>query len=215
MTDMLADLGTAYTAVVADALDRLGLRNQTLDPALRPLRADMVLAARALPVVVDTSSRVPDDPYEGEMSALEALEPGFAPVIVVDADTRAAAWGELFSCAAMGRGSPGAIVDGYIRDARQIADLAFPVFCRGFSPLDTLARAEVREFGTEATCGGVTVRYGDYIIADEDGIVVVPDAAIEDVLAAVREKTRLETNAKSDLLSGAGVRDIWEQYGVF
>jgi 4-hydroxy-4-methyl-2-oxoglutarate aldolase len=213
--DRLEELGAAYTAVVADALDALGLRNQSLDPAIRPLRPGMKLAAQALPVVIEPSDVIPERPYEGEMDAIDALQPGYASFIVVEGDSRAAAWGELFSCAAMGRGARGAIVDGSIRDARQIVELGFPVFCRSFSPLDTLGRAVVRELGTEARCGDVVVRRGDYLLADEDGIVVVPKDALDDVLERVRAKARTETSAKDDLLAGARVREVWERYGVF
>jgi 4-hydroxy-4-methyl-2-oxoglutarate aldolase len=216
MTDArIAELARSYTAVVADALDAVGLRDQTLDPAVRPLRRTMTFAARAFPVVVDASTDVPEEPYDREMSAIEALTPGFAPVMVVDPSSRAAVWGELFSCAAIGRGARGAIVDGYIRDARQIAALPFPVFCRGLSPLDTLGRADVRVFGTQAVCGGVTVSCGDYLLADEDGIVAVPETAIDSVLAIIREKAPLEKSAKEDLLGGVAIREVWTRYGVF
>jgi len=215
MTDYLEELGNAYTAVVADALDRLGFREQILDPAIRPLRSDVFVAGRAVPVVIDATTEIPDEPYTGEMDALDSLGPGDVPLLSVDPKSRAAVWGELFSCAALGRGARGAIVDGFTRDARQISELGFPLFCRGFSPLDTLGRAQVRSFGVPAVVGGVRVEPGDYVIGDEDGIVAVPGAVIEDVLGIVREKASTELDARADLLAGAGVRDIWAKYGVF
>jgi 4-hydroxy-4-methyl-2-oxoglutarate aldolase len=215
MTDYLKELDSAYTAVVADALDRLGLRDQTLDPAIRPLRPGVFVTGRVVPVLIEATTEIPDEPYTGEMDALDSLRPGEVPLLVVDPATRAASWGELFSCAALGRGARGAIVDGLIRDARQIADLGFPLFCRGFSPLDTLGRAQVAAFGVTAIVGGVRVDPGDYVIGDEDGIVVVPALSIEDVLGIVREKASTELDARADLLAGAGVRDIWAKYGVF
>jgi 4-hydroxy-4-methyl-2-oxoglutarate aldolase len=215
MTDYLEELGNAYTAVVADALDRLGFREQILDPAIRPLRSGVCVAGRAVPVVIDATTEIPDEPYTGEMDALDSLGPGDVPLLSVDPKSRAAVWGELFSCAALGRGARGAIVDGFTRDARQISELGFPLFCRGFSPLDTLGRAQVRSFGVPAVVGGVRVEPGDYVIGDEDGIVAVPGAVIEDVLGIVREKASTELDARADLLAGAGVRDIWAKYGVF
>ena len=215
MTEYLDELDNAYTAVVADALDRLGFRDQTLDPAIRPLRPGMSVTGRIVPVVIAASSEIPDEPYTGEMDALDSLHPGEVPLLVVDPATRAASWGELFSCAALGRGARGAIVDGLVRDARQIAELGFPLFCRGFSPLDTLGRAEVTAIGDTVVVGDVRVEPGDYVIGDEDGIVVIPAPAIEAVVEIVREKASTELDARADLLAGAGVRDIWAKYGVF
>jgi 4-hydroxy-4-methyl-2-oxoglutarate aldolase len=214
-TSVLDDLAKAYSAVVADALDRMSLREQVLDPAIRPLRPEHRVVGRAVPVVIQATSRMPEEPYAGEMNAVESLRPGDVPVIVVDPASRAAAWGELFSCAAIGRGALGVVVDGCVRDARQTAGLGFPVFCRGFSPLDTLGRAEVATFGERATCGGVTIEPGDYVVADEDGVVIVPSDAVGEVAAAVREKIRDEGSARADLLAGAGIREVWDRYGVF
>ena len=208
-------LAGATSAIVADVLDHIGHREQTLDAAIRPLWSGARLAGRIVPVRVEASDEIPDLPYDGEMAALDSLTPGDVPLYSVDAQTRAATWGELFSCGALGRGARGAIVDGLVRDAAQIEELAFPVFARGCSPLDTLGRAQVTAWGVEAVCGGVAVRPGDFVVADVDGIVVVPAGRIDDVLEAVKVKSRLEAGARDDLLSGMGVREVWDKYGVF
>jgi regulator of RNase E activity RraA len=127
----------------------------------------------------------------------------------------AAAWGELFSCAAIGRGVAGVVVDGCIRDTRQICELGFPVFAAGRSPLDTLARARVDVHGEPVHCGGRLVRRDDVVVADVDGIVVVPAELAEDVAALIANKHRLEQAAREDLMAGASIRAVWERYGVF
>lgn len=212
--EQLEQLSGAYTAVVSDALDRLGFRNQALDPAIRPLYPGSRVIGHAVPVIVGISERIPDEPYEGEMRAVEALRPGDVPIIMVDPASRAALWGELFSCAARGRGARGAIVDGYVRDSRQIAELCFPVFGRGCSPLDTQGRAGVSAYGVEAFCCGVRVTTGDIVVADEDGVVVVPAGAVKDVLAHMKPKIAAESGARADLLSGMSIREVWKKYGV-
>lgn len=214
MMERLDQFTGAYTAVVADALDRFGFREQALDPAIRPLYAGARVIGRAVPIIVEATGRIPEEPYEGEMRAVESLGAGDVPVFVVDPKNRAALWGELFSCAARGRGALGAIVDGHVRDSRQVTALQFPVFCRGCSPLDTLGRAEVWEFGVEAVCGGVRIALHDYVIADEDGVVVIPAAAIDDVLSVIRPKMQKESGARADLLAGKSIRDVWKKYGV-
>lgn len=207
-------LKVATSALVSDALDRVDPGPHTLDERIRPLATSGTLVGRAVPIIVVASHDVPEHPYINEMRAIDALEPGDVPVYVAAPDVHAAIFGELFSCAAMARGAAGAIVDGPIRDSHQIRELAFPVFARAWSPLDTLGRAVVDAFNVDAICGGVPVAPGDYVVADEDGIVVVPAAVVPDVAELVTAKGRKERDAHSDLVNGASIFDVWERYGV-
>lgn len=211
----LEDFKGATSAIVSDALDRLGLREQAMDPTIRPLWNEAVIIGWAKPVMVVADTSVPALPYDGEMSALDSLGAGDVPVFAVQPGLRVASWGELFSCGAMGRGARGAIVDGLVRDARQIQQLGFATFARGCTPLDTFARAVVSSYGEPADVGGVRVHPGDLVVADVDGIVVVPQAAVNDVAALVKSKRKLEEGARDDLLSGMRIRDVWAKYGVF
>ena len=213
--DYLGELQTAYTAVVADALDQLGLRDQVLDPGVRALYRSQTVAGRALTVHVASSDANPDPPYEDWIRLIETVQPGDAIVIAVDDGIRAATWGELFSCAAQGRGARAAISDGYIRDAAATAQVGFAVFARGCCPLDTLGRARLVSIGDDVRCGGVTVRRGDYMVADADGVAAVPASAVDGVLEIVRRKANSETVGREELLAGASVRDVWDRYGVF
>jgi regulator of RNase E activity RraA len=214
-TGLPAALLTATSAIAADALDALGYRDQTMDSLLRPVDPGMRLVGRAYPVLVVEDHDVPDQPYEGEMQALAAMGPGDVGVYAVSGQSRAAAWGELFSCAAIGRGVAGVVVDGCIRDSRQIQALGYPVFTRDRSPLDTLARARVETHGEQVVCGGREVRRGDVVVADADGIVVVPLEIADEVAAFIATKHRLEQGARDDLVAGASIREVWEKYGVF
>jgi 4-hydroxy-4-methyl-2-oxoglutarate aldolase len=101
----LAVLGDAPVAVISDALDRLGRRDQVLDPAIRPLWPEARLAGAAVPVVIVADASEPELPYDGELTALDGLQAGDVPLFTVASDVRCASWGELFSCAAMGRGA--------------------------------------------------------------------------------------------------------------
>lgn len=212
--DRLRRLAQAYTAVICDALDHLGYRHQALDPSIRPIYPGARIAGVAVPVQLHTTGEIPEHPYENDMLMLEALQPGEVPVVAADAGNRAALWGELFSCAAQGRGVAGAVVEGYVRDAKKVAELQFPVFCRGFSPLDTLGRAETISFGSTVVCGGVEVRPRDYVVADEDGVVIIPALVIDDVLTFVGNKQAKESDAREDLLRGMGIQAAWKKHGV-
>lgn len=213
--DLPVALLNASSAIAADALDALGLREQALDPRLQPLFPVARMVGRAYPVSVVEDTAMPDAPYDGEMDALAALSPGDVGVYGLTGNSRAAAWGELFSCGAIGRGAVGVVVDGCVRDTRQICDLGFPVFALGRSPLDTLARARVQSHGKEVLCGGKLIRRGDVVVADADGIVIVPVEKIDEVANFIANKHRLEQGARNDLVAGMGIREVWKKYGVF
>lgn len=215
MTDVILErLGDAYVAVLSDALDSFGLREQALDPAIRPAYPGARLAGRALPLLLEATDTLLEEPYESLMQAIEAIGPGEVPVMAGPGASRAAAWGELLSCATRGRGGVGAVVDGYVRDVGQIEGLGFPTFARGYSPLDTAGRSDVAAIGEPVSCGGVRVERGDYVVADVDGVVVIPAAAVDDVLAFSGGKIRSEHGARADLLAGASLREVWEKYGA-
>jgi regulator of RNase E activity RraA len=188
-----------------------------MDPAVRPLSVDTVLAGVAMPAVIETTDEVttPDSPYESEIRAVQRLQPGWVSVYGVAPETRAAVWGELFSYAALARGAVGAVIDGYVRDTRQLRAMGYPVFSRGASPLDTRARAHVADAGVPVAVGGVLVHPGDFIVADSDGVVVVPAAALADVRAFVGRRRLNEGGARRDLRAGLAMDAVWDKWQVF
>jgi regulator of RNase E activity RraA len=208
-------LQNATSALVADALDALGFREQTADSRVKPLFKGASIVGRVYPVSVIEDLDDPDEPYAGEMEALASMSPGDVGVYAVAQGSRAAAWGELFSCGAIGRGAVGAVVDGCVRDAKQIEELGFPVFASDTSPLDTRARARVDTHGSPIVFAGVPVSRGDLIVADVDGVIFVPSAAVDDVADLVAKKKPLEQGAREDLIAGMHIHDVWTKYGVF
>lgn len=202
------------TALVADALDALGLRRQTLPGAIRPLRPGFAIAGPVLPVQVAATDRIAADPYRMEMAAVTALRPGEVLLYACQADVGAAVFGELFGRAARARGAAGVVVHGPIRDAAALAGGGWPVFASAFSPLDTNGRAEVVAFREAMRCGDVDVAHGDLIVGDEDGVVVCPAACENDVRVAVSRKLEGESGARADLEHGVPLATVWERWGV-
>lgn len=206
-----------YAALVSDALDELGFRDQVMDVCVQPLRDDAVLAGVAFPIQIEDTDEVlsPDSPYDSEIEAIQALPPGSVTVYSVPAGNRAAVHGELFAYAAQSRGAVGAVVDGFIRDTRQLRAMEYPVFSRGSSPLDTRARARVSAFGGPVVAGGVRVNPGDFVVADSDGVVVVPADALADVRRLIGRRARDEDGARADLRAGVGMQAVWDKWQVF
>jgi regulator of RNase E activity RraA len=208
-------LRTLTVAQAADALDALGERNQVLAAAVRPLQNGLRLVGWARTVQVRATSGPTDTPYAGEMSVVAALRGGDVPVYSVEPGVRAALFGELFSLAAASQGAVGAVLDGPVRDVRQLRDLGHAVFSDGICPYDTRNRAEVVGHDEPIVCGGVAVASGDLIVGDDDGVVVVPVQHVHAVLEEVMARVSGENGARADILKGAGVHEVWDTWRVF
>jgi len=202
-----------YSAVYSDVCDKLGHRNQTAGPGILPLCGSGVLIGWARTAISVPVEAPPERHYGAEIDYLDSLRPG--DVAVMDCSGRpAAAWGELFSTASRGRGARGAILDGYVRDRAKIEELGFPVFGRGCRPTDSLGRVSTRAIDVDIEIAGVTVRSGDLVVADQDGLTVVPRELADEVIALAIEKATTENSARDLLLAGGKMADVWEKFRV-
>lgn len=179
---------------VSDVLDGAGLRRQLLED-LVPVTAARPAAGRALTVQVG-----PVAPGAGRpdrhlgAAAVDAGADDHVVVVAVSGDVRVSgAWGGLLSFAAQTRGICGTVVAGLCRDSDQIRELGYPVYAYGTTP--TTARGRLKEVAIEVdvTIGGVTVHPGDWVVADSDGVLVVP--AAEGAAVAVAGAAMLDAEA--------------------
>jgi 4-hydroxy-4-methyl-2-oxoglutarate aldolase len=203
-----------YPAVVADCLDRLGLRSQVLEPHIRPLYREARAAGFAATVRCVEVDAVPenrDDWYRGELQSVDALEPG--DVLVVST-CRGSFWGELLTTAARHRGARGIVSDAYTRDTLALIELRFPTFAAGIHCADSLGRIDVDAVGGSIVCGGVEVNPGDLVLGDYDGVVVIPSAVGEEVLSLAEEKVAGENAVRDKLAEGMPVAEVFRTYGI-
>lgn len=206
-----------YAAVLSDVLDELGLREQAMKPFVRPLDEALVVVGRARTgrFVPDAEIREGENPYEIEMTLMDDLKPGDVPVLACGGPTDLIApWGELLTTAGIARGAAGCITDGLVRDVRQIRELRFPVFHGGIGPLDTKGRARMVEMDGEIVCGGVTVRSGDIVFADVDGVVILPYEQAVEVVDLARQKVAKEDGTRDALRQGRLLREVYGEFGV-
>ena len=207
--DRLAKL---YTPVVADVLDKLGFRHQSMNRRVRPLWPEAKAAGFALTVqTVPARERVPAHPYAGELLAVDALQKG--DVLVVS-ESACSFWGELLSTAAKFRECHGVVLDGPTRDSLAIQAMGFPVFHVGFHPADSLGRLDVVTHNTPISCADVLVYPGDLVLADHDGVVVVPNSAAEETLRLAEEKVSGENLVRKALASGMSTTEAFQKYGI-
>lgn len=203
-----------FTGVICDVLDELGYRNQAMSEVIRPLDPGFVFAGRAKTILAADIYHIPEEPYGLEITALDSILPEEVVVVGTGNSRRSGFWGELLSTAAKARGARGAVMDGLVRDVKQIVELGFPVFAAGIKPVDSRGRGLVIEYDCPIECGGVEVNPGDVIMADYDGIVVIPKDVVPEAVKVALEKAEKEGKTRDELAQGAYLRDVFEKYGV-
>ena len=203
-----------YTAVLSDALDELGFRDQVMREYLHGLDLNSVFAGWARTISCMDVFEESDDPYGLEIEAIDSLLPGEVAVVGTDQSIRNAPWGELLSTAAKARGARGAVIDGLVRDVNKILELGFPVVAAGVKPVDSRGRGVVAAYNVPVECAGVVVHPGDLIVSDRDGVVVVPAAAVQQTVRLAADKASRENSSREELRQGCYLRDVYKKYGV-
>ena len=203
-----------YPAVVADCLDKVGYRQQVMSPHIRPLYPEAQLAGFASTVhcvEVDSPPANPDEYYKGELQAVDALREGDVMVV---STCQGSYWGELLATASRFRGAVGIVADAYTRDTLKLIEMRFPTFVAGISAYDSLGRLDVDQVGVPVECSGVNVKQDDLVLADHDGVVVVPAEAAEETIALAEEKVAGEDLVRDKLAEGMPVWEAFRTYGV-
>jgi 4-hydroxy-4-methyl-2-oxoglutarate aldolase len=207
-----------YVAAVCDVLDELGYRHQAMHQRLRPLLPDMRncgFIGRAKTMEWKEVDYVDEtNPYGLEIEAMDSLVAGEVVVHSTDFNGTNAPWGELMSTIAKRKGVAGCICDSQVRDCIKIIEMNFPVYYAGIRPLDSKGRGLVVGYDVPVQCGGVTVHPGDLIIADFDGIVVVPKALEKEAIQKAKEKVSAENLSRGELLSGKSLREVYDKYNA-
>ena len=203
-----------YSAVLSDSLDQFGLHDQAMRADIRPIYPDAVVVGRALTVLsIDIYERT-EEPYKLEIEAVDSLKPGNILVASTGRSVRTCFWGELLSTAAQFREAYGAVIDGYVRDTRQIINMRFPVFCTGMKPIDSNGRGIVADYNCAVNCGDVIVKPNDIIFGDTDGVVVIPSQVEKDFIQWALKKVDGENKVRDELRQGKYLRDVYEKYGI-
>jgi regulator of RNase E activity RraA len=203
-----------YSAVVCDALDGLGYRDQSPRVALRGLTVDVVLVGRAKTTRWEDIDEIDPRPYEKELLAVDGCRPDDVLVAAAGGSLRSGLWGELLSTAARNAGCVGVIVDGAVRDVAQMRAMDFPVFALGTCIYDSRDRQRVADYDVPVEIGGVTVHPGDLVVADADGIVVVPRDIEAEAIARAWRKVHDENRTRDAIRAGMKATQAFEEFGV-
>jgi regulator of RNase E activity RraA len=203
-----------YAAVVCDALDAMGLRHQSPRVQLSAVTGVRKVVGRCK--TTRWVEMTQDDPstYDMELRAVDSCQADCVIIAAANGSMRSGIWGELLSTAANNSGCVGAIVDGAVRDIEKMTAMGFSVFARGTSPYDSMNRQRVVEYDVPVGIDGVRFNPGDLVIADVDGVVVVPAEVEEEAISRAWAKVHAENVTREAIKQGMKAAAAYEKYGI-
>jgi len=202
------------SAVVSDALDAEGYPRQSPRVPIRPLTVNTALVGRCRTTLWAEMAHPDPRPYELELRAVDSCQPDDVIIAAANGSLRSGVWGELLSTAARNAGCVGVIVDGAVRDVRQMRAMGFPCFARSTIVYDSRDRQRVIDLDVPVEIDGVQFHPGDLVIADEDGVVVVPRAAEASVVRRAWEKVHAENRVRDAIKGGMKATTAFDTFGV-
>ncbi|RCR70648.1 RraA family protein [Larkinella punicea] len=203
-----------YVAVLSDVLDQLGYTHQATRIPFHAYTGIPKLLGRCKTSLWADMYDADSNPYELELKAVDSCQPGDVLICAAGGSTRSGIWGELLSTAARNSGCLGVIVHGGVRDIDKMRAMEFPVFATSRNPYDSQNRQRVVDLDVTVEIDGVKFRPGDLVMADEDGIVVVPQEVEEQVIAAAIQKVDAENVTRDAIKSGMKAWEAYQKFGV-
>jgi len=203
-----------YTGAINDVMRERCLLDQNLPSDIMPLRDEMTVCGIAF-----TVKSAPNVKIQGEMTfraqMLDEMQPEGMVVWDTSGDTEASLWGGVMTATALQKGLRGAVIAGGIRDTKQILEQKFPVFYKYRTSNGSLGRCLITHYQIPIKVGKVTVRPGDVIFGDIDGVLCIPREIAYEVLLRAEEIERNENEIFKWVRSGETIQEISEKGGYF
>ena len=215
MANLTDRLAACYTGAVHDVLRMMGHENIVLPPAIKAIAPGTKLAGPVWTVsghIDRTKTR--HETLLGWCTLL-AKAPSGHVIVCQPNNHEVALMGELSAQTLQARGVRGYVVDGGSRDTDLVLAQRFPVFCSFLTPADIVARWIPDGYGVPVTIGTVTISTGDYLLGDRDGVVIIPRALAEEVVAKTEEVVATESDMRRALVAGMDPVEAYNRYGKF
>jgi 4-hydroxy-4-methyl-2-oxoglutarate aldolase len=197
------------TPTVYDVMDKMGVPNQALAAAIRPLARGYHIAGPAL--TMRGSSTAAYDGKRGSAMSYEmfrTIQNGDVIVFDTGGHGIGGPWGANTGTNAKVRGAAGIVIDGGTRDGADLVELQFPTYCRFVTPVLSHGRFQIEAVNQPISITGqvnerVQVNPGDFVLGDDDGVVIIPGPLIEEVLLCAEEAEKAEGQIREALLAGS------------
>jgi regulator of RNase E activity RraA len=215
MKTLTERLRACYTGAVHDVLRMMGHERVVLPAAIKPLDPSLKLAGPVWTVSGHLDrTKTRHETLLGWCTLLSKAPAGHV-VVCQPNNHEVAMMGELSAQTLAARGVPGFVVDGGSRDTELVLEQRFPVWCSFLTPSDIVARWIPDAYGAPVDIGGVTISTGDFLLADRDGVVIVPRAIAEEVVTRTEEVVSTESDMRRALVGGMDPVEAYNTYGKF
>jgi regulator of RNase E activity RraA len=202
-------LSKLSTTNISDALDKVGIRGAVI--GILPMYDCPRIVGRAVTIKITAAGMMKSKHHLG-VHAIDAADKGDIIVIDNGGDLKNNCWGEILSMGAKMKGVAGVVVDGAARDIDMCKEFEFPVFARATVPITARGRIMQESFNTVIRVGDVQVRPGDIIVADINGVVVIPIEKLDEVLVAAEQIFEKEAAMVAELKKGASIMEVDKKY---
>ncbi len=197
------------TTNLSDALDKVGIKGAVI--GIRPMFDCPKIIGRAVTIKI-TAAGMTKSKYHIGVRAIDAASPG--DVIIIDnrGDINNNCWGEILSMAAKMKGVSGVVVDGAVRDVDACREFGFPIYAKGAVPITARGRVMEESFNEMIRIGDIQVRPGDIVMADINGVVIIPEEKIDEVLETAEDILKKEEAMIEELRKGVSILEVDQRY---
>ncbi len=213
--DLVSRLEKCYTGAVYDVLREKGMKNTILPHEIKSIDPSKKIAGRIWTCSGEIDESLDKDTTMLSWTEMLSKAPKDSVVICQPNDGTIAHMGELSAETLKYRGVRGYIVDGGCRDVDFILKLGFPVFCKYFTPSDVVCRWQVKTLGEPIKIGDLEIKSGDYVLGDIDGVVIIPNEIIDEVITDTENYINTESALRKDILSGVDPKEAYLKYRLF